>query len=216
MNSIIEEKLKLLPDKPGSYQMRDKNGDIIYVGKAKNLKNRVRSYFHGAHNAKTTMLVSNISDFSYVICESEFEALVLEINLIKEYNPKFNISLTDDKTYPYIAITNENHPRLIVTRDKRKKGSARYFGPYPNVSAARATVDMLNRIYPFRKCKNIPNKECLYYHMNLCMAPCINKNLDFDYTEYKNEVSRFLNGNTDKILNELNKKMEIASNNLEF
>ena len=216
MNSLIEEKLKLLPDKPGSYQMRDINGDIIYVGKAKNLKNRVRSYFHGAHNAKTTLLVSNIYDFTYVICESELEALVLEINLIKEYNPKFNISLTDDKTYPYIAITNENHPRLIVTRDKRKKGNARYFGPYPNVSAARATVDMLNRIYPFRKCKNIPNKECLYYHMNLCKGPCINKNLNIDYNEYKNEVSKFLNGNNENILKELNEKMEIASNNLEF
>ena len=122
---IIEEKLKLLPDLPGSYQMRDKSGNIIYVGKAKNLKNRVRSYFHGAHNAKTTKLVSEICDFTYIITESELEALVLEINLIKEYNPKYNIALTDDKTYPYVALTNEEHPRLIVTRNKRKKGYIR-------------------------------------------------------------------------------------------
>ena len=114
---IIEEKLALLPDKPGSYQMRDKDGNIIYVGKAKNLKNRVRSYFHGAHNAKTTRLVSEICDFTYVITESELEAFVLELNLIKEYDPKYNISLTDDKTYPYIALTNEKHPRLLVTRE---------------------------------------------------------------------------------------------------
>ena len=139
---IIEEKLKLLPDKPGSYQMLDKNGKIIYVGKAKNLKNRVRSYFHGAHNAKTTKLVSEICDFNYVITSSELEAFVLEINMIKEYDPKYNISLTDDKTYPYVALTNETHPRLIVTRNKRKKGFARYFGPYPNVKAARSTVDL--------------------------------------------------------------------------
>jgi excinuclease ABC subunit C len=155
---IIEEKLKLLPDSPGSYQMRDGNGTIIYVGKAKNLKNRVRSYFHGAHNAKTTRLVSEIRDFTYIITSSELEAFVLEINLIKEYNPKYNIALTDDKTYPYVALTNELHPRLIVTRNKRKKGEARYFGPYPNVGAARDTVNLLNRLYPLRKCSHIPDK----------------------------------------------------------
>ena len=143
---IIEEKLKLLPDLPGSYQMLDKTGKIIYVGKAKNLKNRVKSYFHGAHNAKTTKLVSDIADFNYIITESELEAYVLEINLIKQYEPKYNIALTDDKTYPYIALTNETHPRLIVTRDQRKKNKARYFGPYPNVSAARQTADLLKII----------------------------------------------------------------------
>ncbi len=213
--SLIDDKLKLLPDSPGSYQMRDKNGNIIYVGKAKNLKNRVRSYFHGAHNAKTTRLVSEIADFTYVICESELEALVLEINLIKEYNPKYNIMLTDDKTYPYIALTNEDNPRLIVTRNKRKRGEARYFGPYPNVKAARATVDLLNRIYPLRKCYKIPNKECLYYHMHQCLGPCIN-NTKFDYTEYKNKIVSFLNGNAEDTLKELNKKMEEASINMEF
>ena len=212
---LIDEKLKLLPDLPGSYQMLDKEGNIIYVGKAKNLKNRVRSYFHGAHNAKTTKLVSEICDFNYVITASELEAYVLEINLIKEYNPKYNIMLTDDKTYPYVALTNELHPRLIVTRNKRKKGYARYFGPYPNVKAARNTVNLLNRIYPLRKCYNIPNKECLYYHMKQCLAPCINKN-DIDYSEYKNKISSFLNGNCDDVIKELSIEMEKASLNMEF
>ncbi len=215
MNQIIEEKLKLLPDLPGCYQMKDKTGKIIYVGKAKNLKNRVRSYFHGAHNAKTTKLVSEIEDFHYIITSSELEAFVLEINMIKEYDPKYNIMLTDDKTYPYIAITNELHPRLIVTRNKRKKGEARYFGPYPNVKAARSTVDLLNRLYPLRKCYNIPNKECLYFHIHQCLGPCINKE-KIDYSEYKNKISRFLNGDAKEILDELSMKMEDASINLEF
>ena len=212
---IIEEKLALLPDKPGSYQMRDKDGNIIYVGKAKNLKNRVRSYFHGAHNAKTTRLVSEICDFTYVITESELEAFVLELNLIKEYDPKYNISLTDDKTYPYIALTNEKHPRLLVTREQKKKGFARYFGPYPNVKAARATCDLLNRLYPLRKCYRIPEKECLYYHMHQCLAPCINKE-SFDYTEYKSEIAKFLNGDSDNIVKELEEKMNLASENMDF
>ena len=215
MNNLIEEKLKLLPDSPGSYQMLDKNGVIIYVGKAKNLKNRVRSYFHGAHNAKTTKLVSEICDLNYVITASELEALVLEINLIKEYNPKYNIMLTDDKTYPYIALTNEKHPRLIVTREKRKKGVAKYFGPYPNVKGARQTVTLLNRLYPLRKCYKIPKKECLYYSMGQCLAPCINKG-DIDYSEYKSKITSFLNGDAKEIISELEEKMNLASENLEF
>ena len=212
---ILEEKLKLLPDLPGCYQMRDDKGDIIYVGKAKNLKNRVRSYFHGAHNAKTTKLVSEIRDFTYVITSSELEALVLEINMIKEYDPKYNIMLTDDKTYPYIALTNETHPRLIVTRNKRKKKEARYFGPYPNVLAARNTINLLNQIYPLRKCYNIPNKECLYYHMNQCLAPCINKE-KIDYLPIKNKIASFLNGDAKEVLDNLRKEMYDASENLEF
>ena len=212
---IIEEKLKTLPDLPGSYQMRDENNEIIYVGKAKNLKNRVRSYFHGAHNAKTTRLVSEIRDFTYIICKSELEAYVLEINLIKEYNPKYNIMLTDDKTYPYIALTNEDNPRLVVTRNKRIKGVAKYYGPYPNVRAARETVSLLNRMYPLRKCYKIPNKECLYYHMHQCLAPCIFKE-KFDYSKYKNSINKFLNGDSKDILDDLEAKMTEASNNLEF
>ena len=212
---MLEEKLKLLPDKPGCYQMRNINNEIIYVGKAKNLKNRVRSYFHGAHNAKTTRLVSEIVDFTYVITGSELEALVLEINMIKEYSPKYNISLMDDKTYPYVVLTNEEHPRLIVTRVKKKKGFGKWFGPYPNVKAARMTVDLLNELYPFRKCYKIPKKECLYYHLNQCLGPCIVKE-KVDYLEYKNKVTKFLNGDAKEVLEELNEKMEEASNNLEF
>ncbi|MGM9970193.1 MAG: excinuclease ABC subunit UvrC [Anaeroplasma sp.] len=213
--AIIDEKLKLLPDSPGCYQMLNKEGKIIYVGKAKNLKNRVRSYFHGAHNAKTTLLVSEIYDFNYVITASELEAYVLEINMIKEYDPKYNIMLTDDKTYPYIAMTNEEHPRLIVTRSKRKKGIARYFGPYPNVKAARSTVDLLNRLYPLRKCYNIPNNTCLYYHMHQCLAPCINKD-KIDYSKYKNNIASFLNGDTKILIEEMKAKMIEASDNLEY
>jgi len=212
---MLEEKLKLLPDLPGCYQMRDDKGNIIYVGKAKNLKNRVRSYFHGAHNAKTTKLVSEIRDFTYVITASELEALVLEINMIKEYDPKYNIMLTDDKTYPYIALTNETHPRLIVTRNKRRKKEARYFGPYPNVLAARNTINLLNQIYPLRKCYNIPNKECLYYHLNQCLAPCINKE-KIDYLPIKNKIASFLNGDAKEVLENLRKEMYDASENLEF
>jgi len=211
----LEEKLKLLPDSPGCYQMLDKKNRIIYVGKAKNLKNRVRSYFHGAHNAKTTKLVSEIVDFNYIITASELEAYVLEINMIKEYDPKYNIMLTDDKTYPYIALTNEAHPSLLVTRSQRKKGVARYFGPYPNVKAARNTINLLNRLYPLRKCYNIPNKACLYYHMNQCLAPCINKN-EIDYTEYKNKISKFLNGDAKDVIANLTLLMNTASENMEF
>ena len=210
----LEEKLKLLPDSPGSYQMLDKNGMVIYVGKAKNLKNRVRSYFHGAHNAKTTLLVSEIVDFNYIITASELEAYLLEISLIKKYDPKYNIMLTDDKTYPYIVLTSDKNPRLIVTR-KKKKNLGKYFGPYPNVHSARSTVDLLNRIYPLRKCNNIPNKPCIYYHMNLCLAPCINKG-NLDYSSYKSKISSFLNGDAKDVLASLNEKMNAASMNLEF
>lgn len=213
--SIIDEKLKLLPDSPGCYQMRDDKNEIIYVGKAKNLKNRVRSYFHGAHNAKTTKLVSEIADFTYVITASELEAFVLEINMIKEYDPKYNIMLTDDKTYPYIALTNEAHPRLIVTRNQRKKSFARYFGPYPNVRAARTTIDILNQIYPLRKCYHIPNKECLYYHLHQCLGPCIHHE-EIDYTSYKNKIARFLNGDAAEVLTQLTEEMNKASEQLEF
>lgn len=215
MTTIIAEKLKLLPDSPGCYQMRDAQNEIIYVGKAKNLKNRVRSYFHGAHNAKTTRLVSEIVDFTYVITASELEAFVLEINMIKEYDPKYNIMLKDDKTYPYIAITNEEHPRLIVTRNQRKRHLARYFGPYPNVRAARTTIDVLNQIYPFRKCFNIPKKECLYYHMHQCLGPCIIKE-KLDYSSYKNKVASFLNGDAKDVLKDIDTRMNEAAEQLEF
>ena len=153
MNDKIREKLKTLPDKPGSYQMYDKAGRIIYVGKAKNLKNRVRSYFVGAHNDKTTALVSNIEDFTYITTKNETEAFLLEISLIKEHEPFYNIALTDDKTYPYIEFTKEKNPKLIITRHLSKKNN-RFFGPYPNVKEARDTMELLNKIYKIRKCKH--------------------------------------------------------------
>ena len=215
MQNNINEKLKLLPDLPGCYLMKDKSNKIIYVGKAKNLKNRVRSYFHGAHNAKTTKLVSEIVNFEYIVTKNELESFVLEINLIKQHDPKYNIMLTDDKTYPYIALTNETHPRLIVTRNPRKKKEAKYFGPYPNVKAARKTVDLLNSLYNFRKCYTIPKKECLYYHMHSCYAPCINKER-IDYTSDKEAVVNFLNGNTSNVIKVLEEKMLQASQKLEF
>ncbi len=216
MNENIKEKLKLLPEKPGCYMYRDIKGEIIYVGKAKILKNRVKSYFTGSHNAKTTKLVSEINDVEWITVNNPVECLVLEINLIKKHNPRFNIMLTDDKTYPYILLTNEAHPRLIVVRTLHKtQRDGKYFGPFPNVYAARKTCDLLNKIYPLRKCRYIPDKECLYYHMHQCLGPCI-INENFDYEPYKKAIISFLNGNTDEIINNLKAKMEDASNNLDF
>ena len=216
MNDLIREKLKLLPEEPGCYLMKDKNNKIIYVGKAKVLKNRVRSYFVGAHNAKTTLLVSEICDFDYIITSSNLECLVLEINLIKQYDPKYNIMLTDDKTYPYILLTNEVNPRLLVIRTLNKKSAkGKIFGPYPNVVSARKTVELLNRIYPLRKCSRIPDKECLYYHMHQCLAPCINHEL-FDYSSYKKDIISFLNGDTKDVIDKLTNLMNEASMRLDF
>ncbi len=209
----IKEKLKLLPKQPGCYLMKDKNNHVIYVGKAKVLKNRVTSYFVGAHNLKTTKLVSEICDFDYLVTSSELESLVLEINLIKQYDPKYNIMLTDDKTYPYIVLTNEIHPRVIVTRSVKKNGKV--FGPYPNVGSARKTAQLINRLYPFRKCINIGNKECLYYHMKQCLAPCIN-NTRFDYEEYKKKTIKFLNGDVKEVISQLETNMIEASNNMDY
>ncbi len=217
MNDLIQEKLKLLPESSGCYLMKDKNNKVIYVGKAKVLKNRVKSYFTGAHNAKTTLLVSEICDFDYIMTSSNKECFILEINLIKQYDPKYNIMLTDDKSYPYILLTNEVHPRLLVTRtlDKRKIKNGHLFGPYPNVGSARKTCELLNRIYPLRKCKNIPDKECLYYHMHQCLAPCINKE-EISYVEYKKNITKFLNGDSTDIINSLKSKMEVEASNLNF
>lgn len=157
----IKIKLSLVPKKPGCYQMKDEHGNIIYVGKAKILQNRLKSYFTGSHDAKTTKMVQNVYDFEYIITSSELEAFLLELNYIKEYRPKYNIMLMDDKTYPYIVITSEEHPRLIMTRDVKLKGKKRplkIYGPFPNAKACRDTVEVLNKIYPFRKCHTIPKK----------------------------------------------------------
>lgn len=213
----IENALSLVPKKPGSYQMYDINNTIIYVGKAKNLYNRLRSYFTGSHDAKTTRMVQDVDHFEYIVTSSELEAFLLELNLIKENRPKYNIMLMDDKTYPYIIITNETNPRILMTRDVKKlKKDIKVYGPYPNVKACRDTVEILNKIYPFRKCHKIPNKSCLYYDMGQCLAPCINKVDPSEYVPYKLSANRFLNGNNVELLNELKNKMQEASNNLEF
>lgn len=210
----IKEKLQALPKKPGCYIMYSSDGEIIYVGKAKNLFNRVRSYFTGSHDAKTTKLVSNIADFEYIITSSETEAYILEINLIKKHQPKYNISLTDDKQYPYILVTDERHPKLYYTRDLDKKG--KYYGPYPNGYAAKEIVDLLNRIYPLRKCRKLPKKECLYYHLGQCLAPCINEVLPSQYQEITSEIHSFLKGNIKDLQKKLEGLMTEAADNLKF
>ncbi len=210
----FKEKLQLLPNKPGCYLMKDINDEVIYVGKAKNLKNRVKSYFVGAHNEKTTLLISEIRDFSYLITNNELESLILEINLIKRYLPKYNIKLVDDKSYPYITFSKDKYPRLIVMRSNVPTEKA--FGPYPNGYSARITVDLLNKIYPFRKCRIMPKKPCLYYHLGQCLAPCINEIDQFKYQEMIKEVTRFLKGDTKKVLELLTSKMLEASDQLEF
>ncbi len=212
---MIKEKLSFLPTNPGCYMMKDKNNAIIYVGKAKNLKNRVKSYFTGAHNTKTTLLVSEIVDFEYIITSTEIEALILEINLIKKHTPKFNIKLVDDKTYPYILLTNETHPRLLVIRKTSNKLKGKFFGPYPNVSDAKSIAKLLNSLYPFKKCNVMPKKECLYYHIKQCLGPCIKK-IDYDYNNDINKVSKFLKGDTKEILEILDERMMVASSNLDF
>ncbi|EME8093422.1 excinuclease ABC subunit UvrC [Enterococcus faecium] len=216
MNERIKNKLALLPDQPGCYLMKDKNGTIIYVGKAKILKNRVRSYFTGSHNTKTERLVSEIEDFEYIVTESNIEALLLEINLIKKNDPKYNIMLKDDKTYPFLKITNEKYPRLVITR-KVLKDKALYFGPYPDVGAANETNKILDRLFPLRKCKPSQTKEpCLYYHLGQCLCPYY---FDVDpkvYTKIVDEVKNFLNGGHEKIESEIHQKMEKAAENMEF
>ncbi|MDT2815658.1 excinuclease ABC subunit UvrC [Vagococcus carniphilus] len=216
MNEQIKNKLALLPDQPGCYLMKDKNKTIIYVGKAKILKNRVRSYFTGSHDTKTERLVSEIVDFEYIVTESNTEALLLEINLIQKNMPKYNIMLKDDKSYPFIKITNEKAPRLLITR-KVLKDNATYFGPYPDVRAANETKKMLDRMYPLRKCKNLPNEVCLYYHMGQCLGPCINPIVEEKYKKMVEEIKHFLNGGGYvSVQKELEEKMEKAAVDMEF
>lgn len=211
----MKEKLQTIPHKPGCYLMKDEFGEIIYVGKAKDLYNRVRSYFVGSHDAKTTKLVSMIRDFEYIITSSEIEAFILEMNLIKKHNPKYNIMLTDDKTYPYILITDDAYPRLYYTRETNKK-RGKYYGPYPNAKAAKDIVEMLNKLYPFVKCRVIPKKECLYYHLGQCLAPCINKVDPSLYDNMRNKVNNILKGNAKSEIKNLEVLMEEASLKLDF
>ena len=215
MNNLIKSKLELLPTSPGCYIHKDKNGTIIYVGKAKNLRNRVRSYFRGSHDTKTEALVSEIVDFEFIVTESNIEALLLEINLIKENKPKYNIMLKDGKSYPFIKITNERYPRLIITRQVKKDGGL-YFGPYPDVGAANEIKRLLDRIFPFRKCTNPPSKVCFYYHIGQCMAHTVCRKDEAYFKAMSQEVSDFLKGQDDKIIDELKSKMALAAQSMEF
>ena len=215
MNKLIQSKLELLPTSPGCYIHKDKNGTIIYVGKAKNLRNRVRSYFRGSHDTKTEALVSEIEDFEFIVTESNIEALLLEINLIKENKPKYNIMLKDDKSYPFIKITNETYPRLIITRQV-KKDSGLYFGPYPDVGAANEIKRLLDRLFPFRKCTNPPEKVCFYYHLGQCKAHTICQVDSQYFKDLAQEVAAFLKGQDDQIIEDLRGKMSGAAQAMEF
>lgn len=215
MHEHLKEKLAILPDQPGCYLMKDKQGTVIYVGKAKVLKNRVRSYFTGSHDGKTLRLVGEIVDFEYIVTSSNLEALILELNLIKKYDPKYNIQLKDDKTYPFIKITAEKQPRLLITRNV-KKDKGKYFGPYPNAQSAHETKKLLDRMYPLRKCSNMPDKVCLYYHMGQCLAPCVKEVTEEQNKEIVDEIIKFLNGGHKEVRSELETKMYEASEKLEF
>ena len=212
---MFKDKLDLVPLKPGCYLMKDINGTIIYVGKAKVLQRRLRSYFTGRVTGKTKKLVSEIASFDYIVTNKEVEAFVLEANLIKEYDPKYNILLKDDKSYPYIELTNETYPRLVVKREINiNKKNKRLFGPYPNVYAARRIVNLLNRIYPLRKCDKMPKKECLYYHIHECLGYCINKNVD--QSGMIDEITSFLNGNDSFLRNKIKEKMMSSSEQMNY
>ncbi len=214
---MIKEKLSLVPNLPGCYLMKNKNGIVIYVGKAKKLKNRLSSYFRGTHTGKTAKLVSEIVDFEYIVVGSETESLILEINLIKKYDPKYNILLRDDKSYPYIELTSEDVPRLLIVRNlNRKKNKGRLYGPYPNVYAARQTVNLLNRMYPLRKCSTYNKKPCLYYHINQCLGYCTN-NIDKKIIkDMEDEIIKFLKGDHTIISNKIKNEMLKESNNLNY
>ena len=213
----FKEKLSLVPTKPGSYQMKNKDGNIIYVGKAKNLKNRLKNYFTGTVTGKTRLLVEEIDNFDYIVTSSELESLILEITLIKKYNPKYNILLKDDKSYPYIELTNEKYPRLKVVRNvKRKKNKNYLHGPYPNVSAARKTVNMINRLYPLRKCDKLKKDLCLYYHIGECLGYCKKEINKETIDNIKKEIISFLKGDSKLIESKIRSEMEIASKNLNY
>ena len=213
----FKDKLLLVPSKPGCYQMKDSNNNIIYVGKAKNLKKRLSSYFNKIQTGKTLALVENINDFEYIVTNTEVESLILEISLIKKYNPKYNILLKDDKTYPYIELTNEKYPKLkIIRTKKRKKTKNKLFGPFPNVTSARTTVDIINRIYPLRKCNNMKKDLCLYYHIGECLGYCkydVNKE---KIDEIMKEITNILNGDYKILTKRLEEEMLNSSNNLNY
>jgi len=214
---MFKEKLSLVPELPGSYQMLDENRNIIYVGKAKNLKKRLKSYFTGRVTGKTKVLVENIKDFEYIVTDSELESLILEITLIKKYNPKYNILLKDDKSYPYIEFNTENYPLLKIVRNaKIKKNKNNLYGPYPNASSAKHIVNMLNRIYPLRKCDKLKKDVCLYYHLGECLGYCkneVNKQLLENMID---DIKSFLNGDASKIKKKINDEILVASEKMNY
>ena len=214
---MIKEKLELLPHLPGCYLMKNSKGTIIYVGKAKDLKKRVVTYFNREHTGKTKVLVENIATFEYIVTKTEEEALILELNLIKKHDPKYNILLRDDKSYPYIELTNEKYPRLLVVRSHlKRKRNTRLFGPYPNAYAARKIVNMLNRMYPLRKCRILPDKECLYYHIKQCLGYCIHDISQDVIKQMNDEIVSFLKGNENSLQKTIEEEMYKASSNLNF
>lgn len=214
----IDELLSTTPHNPGCYLMKDKNGCVIYVGKSKNLKNRLSSYFKQSHTGKTMMLVRDIDTFEYILTNSEVESLLLELNLIKKYTPKYNILYKDDKTYPYIELTNDKIPRLLIVRNPnmRRGGNRKLFGPYPNITAAKKVVEMLNRLYPLRKCKNMGKKECLYYHIGECLGYCINDVDEEKIKQMKEEIISFFNGNSENLIKKIETKMYDCSSKLQY
>ena len=214
---MFKEELSLVPHMPGCYLMKNKDDSVIYVGKSKNLKNRLSSYFNREHTGKTMMLVREIDHFEYIVTNTEMESLLLEINLIKKYTPKYNILYRDDKSYPYIELTDEDVPRLrIIRRINVKKIKNNLFGPYPNVGAARRVVEILNRVYPLRKCNTYEKRECLYYHIGQCLGYCTHDVETDVIKEMKSEIISFLNGNTKVLTDKLKEKMKIYSDNMEY
>ncbi len=214
---MVIDKLKLVPHKPGCYLMKNKDGVIIYVGKAKDLRNRLNSYFHSSHTGKTARLVSEIADFDYIVVSSETESLILEINLIKKHDPKYNILLRDDKSYPYIELTEEKVPRLLIVRNvHRKKKKTRLFGPYPNVYAARKVVNLLNRLYPLRKCRTYQKRPCLYFHIGQCLGYCANNVPKEKIEAMEKDIVSFLKGNNEIVTDKLKEEIKRESEALHF
>ena len=213
---MLRDKLLTLPNNPGCYLMKDKNNEVIYVGKAKNLKNRVNSYFHCQHNNKTTKLVSNIVDFEYIVTPSEKEAFILEYNLIKKYKPRFNIMFMDDSSYPYLRLTIEKNPTLKLVRDRKKIKNAKYFGPYPNAGYARELLNLLQQLFPLRKCNNMPSKVCLYYHLGSCLGYCENQIDSNEISKMTDGIIKFLNGDTKEILDKTIEERDIFASNMEY
>lgn len=215
---MLKTKLSLVPTKPGCYLMKDINDNIIYVGKAINLKNRLHSYFTGKHDGKTLLMVNDINDLEYIVTATELEALLLEMNLIKKYCPRYNILLKDDKSYPYIELTDEKYPRLVIVRNvkRKKKSKAKLFGPYADVYAARKTLELLNRMYPLRKCNILKKTACLYHHLGQCLGYCINKIGDDEINKIKKDIIKFLKGDHTAITAKIKKEMIAASEQMMY